>query len=215
MKGILWQKQSNTHTLNWQFKSESRARLGTLGKRVARSSWDIGKRVARSSWGIGKRVARSSWGFPKQPTARSNDTLPRSWQATFWSCIKHCMEPLHCNIAQIKQTHHIFVGEIRIFSVKIRINPYPSFMHRCSENARARFISVYNKIAILCSTNRQPAAKNQNRSFTSRGATVGLGLRFWLTRSIVLHGGRNLPFFGNLAEKASCVDDQTVLFRYT
>ena len=90
MKGILWQKQSNTHTLNWQFKSESRARLGTLGKRVARSSWDIGKRVARSSWGIGKRVARSSCGFPKQPTARSNDTLLRSWQATFWSCIKHC-----------------------------------------------------------------------------------------------------------------------------
>ena len=60
------------------WENESRARLGTLGKRVARSSWDIGKRVARSSWGIGKRVARSCWGFPKQPTARSNDTLPRS-----------------------------------------------------------------------------------------------------------------------------------------
>ena len=100
MKGILWQKQSNTHTSNWQFKSELQARLGTLGERVARSSWDIGKRVARSSWGIGKRVARSSWdigkrvarsswGFPKQPTARSNDNLPRSWQATFSSCIKH------------------------------------------------------------------------------------------------------------------------------
>ena len=26
---------------------------------------------------------------------------------------------------------------------------------------------------------------------------------------------RNLPFFGNLAEKASCVKDKTVLFRYT
>ena len=89
MKGILWQKQSNTHTSNWQFKSEMQARLGTLGKRVARSSWDIGKRVACSSWGIGKRVTRSSWGFPKQPTARSNDNLPRSWQATFSSCIKH------------------------------------------------------------------------------------------------------------------------------
>ena len=36
-----------------------------------------------------------------------------------------------------------------------------------------------------------------------------------LTRSIVLHGRRNLTFFGNLAEKASCVDDKTVLFRYT
>ena len=49
------------------FESESQARLGTLGKRVA-----------LSSWGIGKRVARSSWGVPKQPTARSSDTLPRS-----------------------------------------------------------------------------------------------------------------------------------------
>ena len=29
------------------------------------------------------------------------------------------------------QTRHNFVREIRIFSVKIRINPYPSFMHRC------------------------------------------------------------------------------------
>ena len=38
------------------FESESQARLGTLGK----------------------RVARSSWGVPKQPTARSSDTLPRS-----------------------------------------------------------------------------------------------------------------------------------------
>ena len=49
------------------FESESQARLGTLGKRVA-----------RSTWGIGKRVARLSWGVPKQPTVRSNDTLPRS-----------------------------------------------------------------------------------------------------------------------------------------
>ena len=31
----------------------------------------------------------------------------------------------------------------------------------------------------------------------------------------MLHGRRNLPFFGNLADKASCVDDKTVLFRYT
>ena len=29
------------------------------------------------------------------------------------------------------------------------------------------------------------------------------------------HRRRNLLFFGNLAEKASCVDDKTVLFRYT
>ena len=31
----------------------------------------------------------------------------------------------------------------------------------------------------------------------------------------MLHGRRKLPFFGNLAEKATCVDDKTVLFRYT
>ena len=31
----------------------------------------------------------------------------------------------------------------------------------------------------------------------------------------MLHGRRNIPFFGNLAEKACCVDDKTVLFRYT
>ena len=31
----------------------------------------------------------------------------------------------------------------------------------------------------------------------------------------MLHGRRNLPFFRNLVEKASCVEDQTVLFRYT
>ena len=31
----------------------------------------------------------------------------------------------------------------------------------------------------------------------------------------MLHRRQNLPFFGNLAEKASCVDDKTVLFRYT
>ena len=28
------------------------------------------------------------------------------------------------------QTRHNFVGEIRIFSLKICLNPYPSFMHR-------------------------------------------------------------------------------------
>ena len=44
----------------------------------ARVGWVIAKQVARSSWGIGKRVARSSWGVPKQPTARSNDSLPIS-----------------------------------------------------------------------------------------------------------------------------------------
>ena len=39
------------------------------------------------------------------------------------------------------QTRHNFVGEIRIFSVKICINPYPSFMHRCIAKTFTRFIS--------------------------------------------------------------------------
>ena len=79
------------------------------------------------------------------------------------------------------------------------------------ENVHAIHITMRfaKKIVTLCNINRQPAAKNQNRSFTSsRGATVGVGLRLWLTRSIVLHGRRNLRFFGNLAEKASCVEDK-------
>ena len=38
------------------------------------------------------------------------------------------------------QTRHNFVREIRIFSVKIRINPYPSFMHRCIAKTFTRFI---------------------------------------------------------------------------
>ena len=103
-------------------------------------------------------------------------------------------------------------------------NPYQSVSFICINVSRKgkRSRDSYHdavfcqKIATLCNKNRHPAAKNQNRSFTSRGATVGLGLRLWLTSWIVLHRRRrNLPFFGNLAEKASCVDDKTVLFRYT
>ena len=76
---------------NWNIRKRVATRLGTLGKRVARSSWGIAKQVRRSSWGIGKRAARSNWGVPKQPTARSNDSLPISWQATFSSCINPCI----------------------------------------------------------------------------------------------------------------------------
>ena len=101
-------------------------------------------------------------------------------------------------------------------SVSIRI------IHICINVSRKRSRDSYhdavfaNKIATLCNTNRHPAAKKKNRSFTSRGAIDGLGLRLWLTSSIVLHRRRrNLPFSGNLEEKASCVDDKTVLFRYT
>ena len=48
------------------------------------------------------------------------------------------------------------------------------------ENVHAIHITMRfaKKIVTLCYKNRQhAAAKNQNRSFTSRGATVGLGLR--------------------------------------
>ena len=47
---------------------------------------------------------------------------------------------------------------------------FTRFISRCS---------FCKKIATLCNKSRHPGAKNQNRSFrpTSRGATVGLGLR--------------------------------------
>ena len=69
------------------------------------------------------------------------------------------MLPVNYRVDQLKlnlmfniQTRHNFVGEIRIFSVKIRINPYPSFMHRCIANTFPRFISrcSLKKIATLC-----------------------------------------------------------------
>ena len=55
-------------------------------------------------------------------------------------------------------------------------------LHLCIDVSRKRSRDSYReafgkKIATLCNKNRHPAAKNQNRSFTSRGATVGLGLR--------------------------------------
>ena len=70
------------------------------------------------------------------------------------------------------------------------------------------------KTATLRNKNRQPAAKTwcyrtknwslRNWSFTSCGATVTDIGQSRSTR-------RNLPFFGNLAGKASCVDDKTVV----
>ena len=47
------------------------------------------------------------------------------------------------------------------------------------ENVHAIHIAMQfaKKIATWCNKNRQPAAKNQNLSFTSRGAIVGVGLR--------------------------------------
>ena len=44
-------------------------------------------------------------------------------------------------VFEVMQTRHTFVGEIRIFSVKIRINPYPSSMHRSIAKTFKRLIS--------------------------------------------------------------------------
>ena len=95
------------------------------------------------------------------------------------------------------QTRHNFVGGIRIFLVKICINPYPS-----RDSYRD---AVCKKIATLHNKNRQPVAKTRcyrtknwsrrNWSFTSRGATVA-------PRSITLHRRRNLPVFWKFSGKS-------------
>ena len=62
------------------------------------------------------------------------------------------------------QTRHNFVGGIRILSVKICINPYPSSMHRCIATLFMRFVSrctFCKKIATLSNKNRHPAAKTR------------------------------------------------------
>ena len=101
------------------------------------------------------------------------------------------------------QTRHNFVGEIRIVSVKICINPYPSFMHRCMAKTFKRFMQFAKKIATLCNKNWHPAAKTQTRSFrpTSRGATVGRGQYCQSCYTGDQISGR-LLFFGNLAGKS-------------
>ena len=52
---------------------------------------------------------------------------------------------------------------------------YASMYHKCSRNSYHDAVMQKNG-DIVYNKNRQPAAKNQNRSFTSRGATVRLGL---------------------------------------
>ena len=104
------------------------------------------------------------------------------------------------------QTRHNFVGEIRIFSVKICINPYPSFLHWCIAKTFTRFISwcSLQKKSRYCAMKidgQQQITKIGVLS-TPCGATVGLDLRLWLTRSIVLHGIRNLPFFWKFSGKS-------------
>ena len=78
------------------------------------------------------------------------------------------------------------------------------------ENVYAIHIAMqFTKKWRLCNKNRQPAANNQNRP-TSPGATVGLGEG----PTPLIDSEISVPFFGNLAGKASCVDDKTVLFRH-
>ena len=58
-------------------------------------------------------------------------------------------------------------------------NPYTSvsFIYASIYRENIHAIHIAMQFAKkLCNKNRQPAAKNQNRSFTSRGVTVGLGI---------------------------------------
>ena len=72
-------------------------------------------------------------------------------------------------------------------------NPYQSvsFIYALMycENVHVIHIAMQfaKKISTLCNKNRQPAAKNQNRSFIARGATVGLA-------SVVITPTPLLPF---------------------
>ena len=96
-----------------------------------------------------------------QPTPVSPNLRTRRW--VIW-CIFASLLLVYCVIRSRHAT--ISWGKSVFFqwkSVSIRI------LHLC--------IDVSQKIATLCNKNRQPAAKNQNRSFTSRGATVKLRLR--------------------------------------
>ena len=68
-------------------------------------------------------------------------------------------------VGQCMQTRHNFEGEIRIFSVKIRINPYPSFMHRfITKTSRDSYRdAVCKQIATLCNKNRQPWQQHRTK----------------------------------------------------
>ena len=122
------------------------------------------------------------------------------------------------------RTRHNFVGEIRIFSVKICINPYPSFVHRFDEYRKRSRDSYRHAVdrklrhCVIKIDSQQQRTKigTLGPYFTWRDSRIRpTQWTYASTRSIVLHGGRNLPFFGNLVEKASCVDNKTVLFCYT
>ena len=90
-----------------------------------------------------------------------------------------------------------------------RENPYQSvsfiYASMYSENVHAiHTIPVYYQFT----KNRDIAANNQNWSFRSLGATVGLGLRLWLTTGQSSSTGDEISVFLKFTEKASCVDDK-------
>ena len=94
------------------------------------------------------------------------------------------------------------------------INPYPSLMHRCIAILFARIVSGCSlpiKIAILRNKNRQQAAKTRCYLQTeSRKREPKVDpVEIEALRHVALHRRTNLPFFRNLAGKASCVNDKT------
>ena len=64
-------------------------------------------------------------------------------------------------------------GNLYVFSEKL----YQSVSFIYASMYREKVQAIHAVCKKMCNKNRQPAAKAQNRSFTSRGATVGLGLR--------------------------------------
>ena len=104
------------------------------------------------------------------------------------------------------QTRHNFVGGIRIFSVKICINPYPSSMHRCITTLFTRFVTRCS----LQKKSRHCVMKIDSQR-QRRGATVADIDQSRPT------GDEISRFSEILAEKASCVtcvDDKTVVLRH-
>ena len=114
-----------------------------------------------------------------------------------------------------QQTRHNFVGEIRIFSVKICINPYPSFLCIDVSRKRSNIAMQFAKKSRHCVNKSTASSKEPPKSelyVTWRDS------RIRPTLLIDIHAPRETKspvFFRQFSGKASCVDDKTVLFRYT
>ena len=107
----------------------------------------------------------------------------------YWSHEQHYITPKLLFKCSFHRHATISWGKSVFFqwkSVSIRI------LHLCIDVSRKRSRdpyrdAVWKKISTLCNKNRQPAAKTQNRSFISRGATV------WLA-SVMIRPAPLLPF---------------------